>query len=123
LFVGTAHNTVVTATYSDSNTINVTGNATYDSNNNAVATVSASGVVTGVSPGTALITVTYDGQTATTSVTVTPPNNPPKPQVLTKFPTGIGTYILIIPAGAVKDAAGNALSGDYILNFTTNISH
>ena len=38
----------------------------------AVATVSASGLVTGVAPGTATITATSEGKTGTATVTVTP---------------------------------------------------
>ena len=44
---------------------------TFTSSNNAVATVNASGVVSGVTPGTANITVTSEGRTVTVPVTVT----------------------------------------------------
>jgi uncharacterized protein YjdB len=44
---------------------------TWDSSNKPVATV-LDGVVTGVSPGTAAISVTVDGKTASAVVTVTP---------------------------------------------------
>lgn len=50
---------------------NVTGSATFVSSNPAVATVNSSGLVTGVSAGTATVTSSYAGATATTAVTVT----------------------------------------------------
>ena len=50
-------------------------NVTWNSNNTAVATVNANGVVTAVSPGTAIITVTTQdgGRTTTATVTVKEP--------------------------------------------------
>jgi uncharacterized protein YjdB len=45
---------------------------TFTSGSPAVATVSASGVVTGVAPGQATITATSEGKTGTATVTVTP---------------------------------------------------
>ena len=44
---------------------------TWASNNTAVATVSASGLVTGVAAGSATITATSEGKTATAAITVT----------------------------------------------------
>jgi uncharacterized protein YjdB len=60
----------VTATLSDTTTPTVTATATYASSAAAVATVSAAGVITGVAAGSATITVTYQGKTATVAVTV-----------------------------------------------------
>jgi len=48
----------------------VTALATYTSSAPLVATVDTNGVVTGVGPGTATITATYNGMTSTTTVTV-----------------------------------------------------
>lgn len=59
-----------TATYSDSSTADVTSLATWSSSAPSKATVSA-GFVTGVDPGSATITATYQGQTDTCAVTVT----------------------------------------------------
>jgi len=71
LAVGENRNTVVAAVYSDGKNIDVTGLAAYQSTNPAVATVSPSGVITGLSPGMAEITATYGGKTAAAMVTVT----------------------------------------------------
>ncbi|MBV7414186.1 Ig-like domain-containing protein [Aeromonas sp. sif2433] len=57
--------------YSDGSSVNVTPSVSWTSSDPAVATVDASGLVTGVTPGTATITGTLDGQSATLSVTIT----------------------------------------------------
>lgn len=51
-------------------------NVTWTSSNNAVATVSSTGLVTGVTPGTAAITVTTQDGNRTASATVTVINGP-----------------------------------------------
>lgn len=55
----------------ESGATNVTASATYTSSNASIATVSSSGLVTGVAAGSATITATYNGATATSAVTVT----------------------------------------------------
>ena len=52
---------------------------TWATSNDAVATVSDMGVVTGVAAGRATIMATSDGATATSTVTVTDPPPPPQP--------------------------------------------
>lgn len=59
----------VVATYSDNSTATVTSSSTYGSSDPS-ATVSVGGLITGVSSGTATITVTYEGATDTVDVTV-----------------------------------------------------
>jgi uncharacterized protein YjdB len=59
-----------TATYSNGSTQQVTASATYSSNNTAAATVSTSGVVTAVANGSATITASYGGFTASAVVMV-----------------------------------------------------
>jgi len=60
----------VTATYSDASTVDVTAEASYESSNTSVATVSAAGLITGVAEGSATVTVSYQTETAEVSVTV-----------------------------------------------------
>ena len=68
LSIGSTETLTVTYTPSDANT----GKAiTWSSSNEAVATVDASGKVTGVAAGTATITATSEGGVATASCTVT----------------------------------------------------
>ncbi|HUF64821.1 MAG TPA: Ig-like domain-containing protein [Gemmatimonadaceae bacterium] len=66
-------NTVtLSATTSDVSGNTLTGRTvTWTTNASAVATVSSSGVVTGVAPGTATITATSEGKSGTATVTVT----------------------------------------------------
>lgn len=63
----------VTSTQVDGGTANVAGNAStlYTSSDPTKATVSATGLVTGVAAGTTTITATYKGKVATKLVTVT----------------------------------------------------
>jgi len=63
----------VTATYSPASTVDVTAEASYESSDTSVATVSAAGLITGVAEGDATVTVSYteDGITETASVSVT----------------------------------------------------
>ncbi|MCS3456727.1 uncharacterized protein YjdB [Aeromonas sp. BIGb0405] len=60
-----------TGSYSDGTTVDVTASVSWVSSDPAVATVSLTGLVTAVGPGTATITGTLDGQTVTLVVTVT----------------------------------------------------
>lgn len=87
---------------------------TFTSSAPAVATVSATGVVTGVSAGSATITVrTVDGGfTATSSVTVTPANNPVPVTGVTVTPVSVAILVganttltaVVAPANATNKA-------------------
>ncbi len=71
---GTAIQLQAVATYADNSTQTVTTAATWASDNTAVATVSntsgSHGLTTAVAPGTATITVTYNGVQGTATITV-----------------------------------------------------
>ena len=75
MFVGNSNNIIsITADYSNGDSADLTlTDCDYDSDNDSIATVSGSGVITGVSAGTAIITVTYveGGITKTDMVSVT----------------------------------------------------
>jgi hypothetical protein len=96
---------MVTATYSDGSTQNVTSRAatTYSSNNTAVATVNATGLVKAVAVGTATIQATYGGFSGNATATV---NTTPPPTGLVaayNFNEGVGS--------TVTDASGNGNAG------------
>jgi hypothetical protein len=68
------------ATVKDQNGNVMTGQAvTWSTSNSAIASVNASGVVTGASAGTATITATSSGKSGTSALTVTAPPPPPPP--------------------------------------------
>ncbi|MFM5404513.1 Ig-like domain-containing protein [Aeromonas veronii] len=62
---------IVTATYSDSTSSDITSSVTWDVDNTAIATVAPDGLLTGTSEGTATVTATKDGQTSTATANVT----------------------------------------------------
>jgi autotransporter-associated beta strand protein len=68
LSIGSSHNTVVSATYSDGTVVDVSQYATYSSSQPQIATVSSSGLVTAISSGTTVITATYENYSATSTI-------------------------------------------------------
>ena len=70
---GTNEQFTATGTFSDGSMQNLSSSATWTSSNTAAVTVSTLGLATGVGVGSATISATFDGQTATTpAVGVTP---------------------------------------------------
>lgn len=69
--LGSTSQFVCTATFSDGTTQDVTSLASWVAFNKAVATVSPTGVVTAVAPGTAVVKATYLGSAGTFTLTVT----------------------------------------------------
>jgi len=82
----------LTATNSDGSTdVPSNSEVTYTSSNKAVATVDGNGVITAVAVGSATITATDDGQTATSTVAVVVPqtnSGNPVPKTITSPATG-----------------------------------
>lgn len=70
--LGSASQLTATASLDGGSTRNVTAGAGWQTSNAAVATVSTSGLITAVSAGTAAITATYQGHTASTTVSIAP---------------------------------------------------
>nr|WP_277751220.1 Ig-like domain-containing protein [Granulicella sibirica] len=68
---GTTAQVTTTGNFSDGSTQDLSGSATYSSSDPTVATVSATGLVSGVAPGTSVVTVTAGGMTSTFTVNVT----------------------------------------------------
>jgi hypothetical protein len=71
--VGATSQMTATAAFSDGTTQNVTTQATWRTGNAAVATVSSSGLVTGVGPGTVSITATLQSTSNSVQITVPQP--------------------------------------------------
>ena len=70
---GAAQQFTLTGTFSDGTTQNLSSSAIWSSSAPQTATVSSTGLVTGVAPGTVQFTAVYGGLTATTgTVTITP---------------------------------------------------
>ncbi|WP_342058627.1 beta strand repeat-containing protein [Aeromonas sp. OTU364] len=71
LAAGTKAQLTAVASYSDGSSQNITPLVSWSSSDSDVATVSTSGEVTAVAPGTAVITGSFGGQTSNLTVTVT----------------------------------------------------
>jgi uncharacterized protein YjdB len=103
----------LTATPRDANGTPLTGRVvTWSSNNTAVATVNSSGLVRGVAPGSATITATSEGQSGTSSMTVT---SVPVASVTVAPPmvsVTVGSTVQL--TATPKDANGNPLTGRVI---------
>ena len=100
--VGSSTQVTVTGTFSDGSTQNLSSTSTYTSSNPAAVTVSSTGVITGVTPGTSMITVQVDGLTSTftataslvtlVSVAITPSSPAAFAKGTTQQFTATGTY-------------------------------
>jgi uncharacterized protein YjdB len=99
---GTSQQFTVTGSYSDGTTENLTGLTTWQSSNPSVVNISTSGLATGVGIGSATVTATAGGQSATTgaiqisapalsSINITP-GNPSIAAGTTQQFTAIGTF-------------------------------
>src|SRR5437667_177682 len=111
--------TQLTATPEDANGTALSGRVvTWATSNAAAATVSASGLVTGVAAGSATITATSEGQSGTSAITVT---NVPVASV-TVSPTAAGVTVGATTqlTATPKDANGTALSGRVVTWATSN---
>ena len=70
--VGTTQQFTATATYSNASTANVNSTATWTAATPAVATVSSSGLATGVTSGSTMVTASLNGMSGNASLNVTP---------------------------------------------------
>src|SRR3989475_11603329 len=100
----------LTATAKDANGTALSGRVvTWATSNAAVATVSASGLVTGVAAGAATITATSEGQSGTSAMTVT--NVPVASVTVTPAIATLLMGTTLQLAATPRDALGNPLSG------------
>ena len=95
----------------------------WSTNNPAAATVSPSGVVTGVGAGAATITAACGGKSGTSSITVT--SAPPPPPVVTTVTVAPSTASIVAGAtialsATVKDSQGNVMTGQTVIWSTNN---
>ena len=85
------------------------------SGTSGVATVSGSGLVTGVAAGTATITATSEGKSGTATVTVTslppPPPAPVASVVVSPASASVPVGATVQLTASLKDASGNMLTG------------
>lgn len=112
LVPGGVHQTQATAVYLDESIKDVTKQATYVSSNPDIVSVDANGVITAKAPGTAVITVTYDGKTATETIVVQE-QEPPFNLTVNKSPDSIpgdGNSKVTLSAGVVS-ADGTPVAG------------
>ena len=104
----------LTAVTKDSAGNILTGRAiTWASNAMGVATVSASGLVTGVSAGNAAITATSEGKSGTAAVSIT--GVPVASVTVTPNPAGVRVGGTVQLTAVTKDSAGTILTGRAII--------
>jgi uncharacterized protein YjdB len=112
------------ATAKDAQGIVMTGQTiTWSTSNAAVASVNSSGVVSGVSAGSATITASSAGKSGTSTVTVT--TVPPPPPVVTTVTVSpaaasLATGATVALSAVVKDAQGTLMTGQTITWSTSN---
>jgi uncharacterized protein YjdB len=100
----------LTATPKDSNGAALSGRAvTWASNNPAVATVSATGLVKGVAAGSATITATSEGKSGSATITAT--SVPVASVTVSPASAGVVVGATVQLTATLKDALGNPLSG------------
>ena len=114
--------TQATATTKDANGAVLTGRAiAWSTNNSAIATVSASGLVTAVAAGSAQITATSEGQSGSATLTVTAVPPAPVATVTVALAASSLTAGQSTQATATtKDANGTVLTGRAIAWSTSN---
>jgi uncharacterized protein YjdB len=89
--------------------------ASWASSNASIATVSAAGVVTAVAGGTATVTATIEGQSASATVTVNaPPSSPVKSVVVTLGQTTLDPGQSTTATAVLKDAKGKTVTGPVV---------
>jgi len=109
----------LTATPKDANGNPLTGRAiSWSSSDNTIATVSSSGLVTGVAAGTVTITATSEGKSGTASVTVA--GAPVATVTVTPASASVQAGQTVQLTATLKDANGNILTGRVITWSSSN---
>src|SRR5207247_600814 len=111
----------LTGTPKDANGAPLSGRTvTWSTSNTSVATVSNSGLVSGVTPGSATITATSEGKSGTSSITVT--NVPVATVEVTPPSASVQAGQTVQLTGTPRDAGGNPLSGRMVTWSSSNTS-
>ncbi len=111
--------TTLSAQTFDVDGLRLTGRViTWSTGNSAVATVTAQGVVTAVSPGAATITATSEGRTGQAAVTVTVP--PVQTVTLTPALDTLGVGATRAITSVLRDAGGAILTGRSVAWISSN---
>src|SRR5437773_3305366 len=109
----------LTATPVDSTGAALSGRVvTWASSNSGIATVSASGLVTGLAAGSATITATSEGKSGTATVTVTPV--PVASVSVSPGSATVGAGQTVLLTATPKDAGGNPLTGRIVTWASSN---
>ena len=110
----------LTATPRDANGSALGGRAVaWSSSNNAIASVSSAGLVRGVAAGSTTIMATSEGQSGSSSITVTSAPVPVASVQVTPASASLLVGRTVALTATPKDAGGNALSGRTV-TWTTN---
>ena len=96
--------------------------ATWSSDNPSVASVGGTGTVTAVAPGSATITATIDGRSASAVVTVTAPIVPVAQVEMSQPTAALAVDATLHLSATTRDAQGNPLTGRAIAWSTTAAS-
>ncbi|PYP65695.1 MAG: Ig domain-containing protein, partial [Gemmatimonadetes bacterium] len=108
--IGTNGTVQLTATLKDANGTTLTGRTvTWTSSNTGAATVSGSGLVTGVAVGSATITATSEGKSGTSAISVT--NVPVATVTVSPASASVAVAQTVQLTAVLKDANGNTLTG------------
>jgi Big-like domain-containing protein/calcineurin-like phosphoesterase family protein len=91
----------------------------WSSSNASVATVSSTGLVTGVSAGTATITAVSGSASGTATITIRATTIPVASVTVTPNPASVGVGATVQLTATLKDANGNVLTGRPV-TWTTN---
>ncbi len=120
--INAGQTTQATATTRDANGNVLTGRTiSWGTSNGGIATVSGSGVVTGVAAGTAQITATSEGQSGSATITITVPPPPPVANVSVSLAaTTLNIGQTTQATATTRDANGNVLTGRTITWSTSN---
>jgi uncharacterized protein YjdB len=126
--VETSKTVQLVATLRDASGNQLTGRTvTWTSLNTSVATVSATGLVTGVAAGTANVYAASEGKSDTAAITVVAPPPPPPPApvasvTVTPASASIETSKTVQLTATLRDASGNQLTGRTVTWTSLNTS-